>query len=271
MKKLSLLFVFLTAGIGSIAQDENNGYNPLSTDPIHESDIMYKKSIIRRIRLDEKQNLPFFAKSAELSRIIIDAVKQEKLLPYRSDSCVTTMTKEEFVNNIRDRRLDIGVEDTMFASQDEEEWGDEEGPAVEIISDEYFPKDLYILDLREDVIFDKERSRMYFDMLTFTMIIPADNTLKGFDEPVASFKYKDLIEIFRQDDRAVYHNALNDAEQINFADAIKLRLFSSYITKVSNPKDEFLSDIHGGADGGINASRLEMYKLFEYEHNLWEY
>jgi len=80
MKKLSLLFVFLTAGIGSIAQDENNGYNPLSTDPIHESDIMYKKSIIRRIRLDEKQNLPFFAKSAELSRIIIDAVKQEKLL-----------------------------------------------------------------------------------------------------------------------------------------------------------------------------------------------
>lgn len=274
MKKLSFLFVFISGAIAvSIAQEDDNGYNPLSTDPIHESDILYKKSIIRRLRLDEKQNLPFFAKSSEISRIIMDAVKQEKLIPYTSDSCVTTMTKEEFLKKIKDERLGGLEEDTMFNDIDDDDWGDpdDQGPATETVSDEYYPKDIYIMDIREDVIFDKERSRMYYDMLAFTMVVPAANTLKGFDMPVASFKYKDLIDIFRQDERAVWHNAFNDAEQYNFADALKLRLFSSYITKVSNPKDEVLSDVFGGEAGGIRAAQAESYKLFEYEHNLWEF
>lgn len=269
MKKITFLFVFI---VGSLTNSVNaqNGYNPLSMEKIHESDIMYKKTIVRRLRLDEKQNLPFFAVSAEITRIIMDAVKQEKLTPYISDSCITTMTKEEFILKIKDDRLGGGAAD--LTSDDTDDWGDvDQGPSTQTVSDEYLPKDIYILDLLEDLIFDKQRSLMYYDPLVITMTVPGENTLKGFDMPVASFKYKDLMEIFRQDERAVWHNAFNDSEQYNFADAFKLRLFGSYITKISNPKDEVLSDIYGGDLGGINAAKAESYKLFEYEHNLWEY
>ena len=45
-----------------------------------------------------------------------------------------------------------------------------------------------------------------------------------------------------------------------------------YIIKVSNPKDAYLVDIHGGDQWtGILASQWKSFELLEYEHNLWEF
>ena len=66
--------------------------------------------------------------------------------------------------------------------------------------------------------------------------------------------------------------AYNDAEHRNLADAFELRLFSSYIAKVSNPDDEWLVDIYGGDPyTGILASEWKAFELLEFEHNLWEF
>ena len=82
---------------------ESNGYNPLSLRQVHESYLMWKKTLWRRVDLKEKQNKPFFARNREISKIIIDAVERGVLIPYSSDSVndSNVMLREEFITIIQ--------------------------------------------------------------------------------------------------------------------------------------------------------------------------
>lgn len=139
---------------------------------------------------------------------------------------------------------------------------------------EYRYKDLYELEIKEDMIFDKKRSRLYHDIKSITMHVPstlASNT-SGIEKPIATFKYSDLVKVFRNNPQnAIWFNAENDAQHKNLADAFELWLFNSYITKVSNASDSRLDDIYGGAQQGILAAQQTSADLVEYEYNLWSF
>lgn len=137
--------------------------------------------------------------------------------------------------------------------------------------DEYFAKELGILEIKEDWIFDKKRSRLYYDIQTVTMLLPADKNAAGFELPVATFKYKDLDKLFRSDPKKfVWYNTQNQAQHKNLADAFDLRLFYGRITKVANPEDKDLIGLHGDKEGLLKSYQTE-YDLMELEHGLWEY
>lgn len=139
---------------------------------------------------------------------------------------------------------------------------------------EYRYKDLYQMELKEDMIFDKKRSRMYHDIKSVTLRVPstlASNT-SGIEKVVGVFKYSDLVKVFRNNPQnAIWFNAQNDAQHKNLADAFELWLFNSYITKVSNPSDNMLSDTFGGQREGILAAQQTAADLVEYEYNLWSF
>jgi hypothetical protein len=136
---------------------------------------------------------------------------------------------------------------------------------------EYFARDLTTIEIKEDYIFDKQRSRAYNNIQSITIIIPAEKTVRGFDVPVASFKYKDLDKYFRSNPKCIWYNFKNVAQHKNMADAFDLRLFTARIIKQSNPSDSYLVDIYKGDKEGLRASELLEQRLMEYEHNLWEY
>ena len=139
---------------------------------------------------------------------------------------------------------------------------------------EYRPKDLYQLELKEDMIFDKKRSRMYHDIKAIGILLPS--TLKtnesGIEKTIGYFKYNDLVKVFRANPQnAIWFNSQNDAQHKNLADAFELWLFNSYITKVSNAGDSRLDDIYGGQQQGILAAQQTAADLVEYEYNLWSF
>ncbi|MFD1467419.1 gliding motility protein GldN [Hymenobacter caeli] len=139
---------------------------------------------------------------------------------------------------------------------------------------EYRPKDLYQLELKEDMIFDKKRSRMYHDIKTISILVPSTLTqnASGIEKTVGVFKYSDLVKVFRANPQnAIWFNAQNDAQHKNLADAFELWLFNSYITKVSNAGDSRLDDIYGGQQQGILAAQQTAADLVEYEYNLWSF
>ncbi len=147
-------------------------------------------------------------------------------------------------------------------------------PVLPAGSFEYRPKDLYQLELKEEMIFDKKRSRMYHDIKTIKLLVPstlAQNT-SGIETEVATFKYSDLVKVFRaHPENAIWFNAQNDAQHKNLADAFELWLFNSYITKVSNAADARLDDLYGGGQQGILAAQQTAADLIEYEYNLWSF
>lgn len=297
----ALIFAFtLVNPFISRAQTGVNGYNPNSVrgenrmiygQPIYENDVMYRTTIWRKINLQEKQNQPFFAVDNEITAVIFDLVEQGKLQPYRydetprADGVSEQMTKEEFFSGLSYYSAVID-EDVRLK-----------------------PRDLFILEIKEDLVFDRRRSRMYWDIQTVTISIPP-GVAEGinFLQRVASFKYKDLDKHFRdlyeaskivatppsgdpsgtpladggttENLRAHWVNPYNKKEHMCLADALEMRLFSSRIIKVSNPSDDNIVTIiqnEYGADNPDMAKKvLEMsrqieYDLMEYEHNLWEY
>lgn len=143
--------------------------------------------------------------------------------------------------------------------------------AAAIQGDEYFSRDLNILEIKEDWVFDRKRSRLYYDVQTVTLYLPADKNPAGLEVPVATFKYKDLEKLFRSDPkRFIWYNPQNQAQHKNLADAFDLRLFYGRITKVSNPEDRDLIGMFGDKEGLLKSYQIEN-DLMEIEHGLWEY
>jgi gliding motility associated protien GldN len=218
--------------------------------------------------MNEKQNRGFMAINHELPTLIIEYIKLGKLKPYKTDSLDEglTLSDEQFNANIKDPG--VQAPDTTGMAPDEKA----EAMKSYLNSANLDPKRMSLIGIREDAIFDKKRSRMYYDIIALTVYIPAAINPRGFNQPVASVKYKDLVELFKKDNRASWFNRENDAEHKNFIDAFDLRLFSSYIYKISNPNDEEIVDTYrGDLKAGRYGSEKAANDLMEFEHNLWEF
>lgn len=139
---------------------------------------------------------------------------------------------------------------------------------------EYRPKDLYQMELTEEMIFDKKRSRMYHQIKTVTLKLPStlSTNTSGLEKTVATFKYSDLAKVFRNNpQQAIWFNAQNDAQHKNLADAFELWLFNSYIVKVSNPAGDDLATQYGSEREGLLAAQQIASDLVEYEYSLWSF
>jgi len=208
---LSVFFISLIFFEGK-GQEVETGYNPNSIHPIHEYDIMYKKRVWRRLDLNEKINKGFFASGNEITKIIIEAVRQGLLTPYEPQVEEVGLTEEE-------KALGFTEEDDAGWGDWGEETTDDGGEVTEEVeeasADYFFPNQVSIMEIKEDIIFDKKRSRLYYDIQTVKMIIPPENipTGTGLQRPVATFRYKDLYELFRSmPEEALWFNRQNSRE-----------------------------------------------------------
>ena len=270
------------------------------------SDQLFSKSLWQMLDLREKQNQPMFAEGREISRVLLEAVKRGELLAYRSDSLTSTLTIKQVVGNMSfseggDGRSQEEIDANITDDSDDWERQAHRQPRLDsrgrpmrdrsgqllyettaanrpaqpkASSYEYRYKDLYQLELKEALVFDKKKSRMVHDIQTLTLFVPsaAPGNVSGIEKPNATFKYADVVRVFRNHPQtAVWFNAQNDAQHKNLADAFELGLFHAYITKVSNPNNERLADTYGSEQQGVLAAQQSAADLVEYEYNLWSY
>ena len=287
MSKLNKIFVlFVLLSFASVDEtysqaEVSDGYNPLSLRQVHESYLLWKKTLWRRVDLGEKQNKPFFARNRELSKILIEGVEKGVLIPYLNDSVNddNVMSREEFLQRItqdegeeEDEFIDAGFDDPFavvgddpFAVEEEEETGPQ-----------FIPKrEFNIIEIREDLYFDRIHSRIYFDIQAISLYLPGDSffNLGGFEKPIASFRFIDLYNLFKSMPKeAIWFNETNIAQHKNLGDAFLLRLFKGLIVKIANADDIRVSELYANSrKNGIMASVQVEQDLMEWESNLWEY
>lgn len=263
----------------------NDGYNHNSVRPVHESHIMYQKSLWHRVALKQKQNRPFFAAGNEITGLIIDAVKLGVVRPYQNDSLQTRMSQEDFLANIKIPSDNIeydGIEADIFNQQQgwEEGWKNEgttwnngeaeTGTGVE--AQEFYPNQLYTLEIKTNVFFDKTRSRMINDIQTVSIILPAEmNPQTGLEKTIATFSYKELVQnLFRDNSSAIYYNERNNQAHRNVEEAFDLMLANGTLTKYANGQDEHIMDMYENGHEALLASQNYQANMVEYESNLWE-
>jgi gliding motility associated protien GldN len=286
--------------VEKVYQEElENQYNPNSINPIPKYEHHYKLRVWRTIDLSEKQNKGFFANNGEITKLILNSVKSGEITDiYKYDSLTTKMSKDEFNNLLvqsTGAQYDPWDPATNYYADDIKTYNgknyralvdntgknpetspDEWAATSEGKATEYLPRDMNILRLVEDVIFDKRRSRLYYDIQAIQMVVPGSKTTTGVDQELGWFKYKDLEKVFRNHpEKAVWFNRQNTAQNKNFADAILLRLFHGTIRKIENPDDETIFDTYASNgrtyQEAVWATEWAEFMLMEKEHNLWEF
>lgn len=289
-----LVGVFTTPVFAQLSEVEQ--YNPNSIEPIARYEHLFKRRVWKVIDLKEKQNKGFFARGGEITAFILDAIKSGELSElYVNDSLTTTMSKDDFLKKLvyqEGLKVDewqAGVEyyegdqvkyngkvySAIFdevrsvPSESPDDWEETPGVGDAIL---FLPRQISLLMLMEDVIFDKRRSRLYHKPQSLQLIIPGSETLDGVQLPLVVLKYKDLHKLFKSHpESAIWINRYNSAEDKNFADAFDLRLFRASLFKFENPDDDPIVDMYKNRKEAVMASEWWEMQLMEKEHNLWEY
>lgn len=313
-KKFVLASLFSASAVFAFAQAEvetseveqayteevEEQYNPNSVNPIPLYEQHYKVRVWRTVDLMEKQNKGFFAKNGELSKLLIDAIKSGELVDiYMNDSLTTKMSKEDFLKNMQQEDAtiyptwepakDFYTDDVVtYNGKNYRALQDSRGSNPETATDfwaetqegkalSFFSSDVSNLQVMEDVIFDRRRSRLYYDIQAIELGVPGSKNVKtGFNKSLGWIKYKDAEKIFRaHPKKAVWFNRYNTAQNKNFADAILLRLFWGTINKIQNPDNESILDTYLGNSRpyreAVWAAQWAEIELMEKEHNLWEF
>jgi len=280
---LSLSAVF--AQTRMYAEGEHQA-NPNSVRPVRYDDVMWKRSLWMRMNLLWKANEGFWAQGYELPRLIIDAVRDDIIQPpFKTDNLVERYTKDEFLEMLmkpesgmdlqtaqleRQKRIDeavtYGLDTTEIATVEEL-----------MAAEEYAVRpSMYQIEIKEDLIFDRAESRMKHDIQALSIVI--ENELKGLDEYLGFFSYKDLTEdLFKVHPAARWFNPKNGAKHMRLDQAFDLRLFDAYLVKYENPRDATIVDLVSKYHKGdaqrqaVYESQRILHELVEFEALLWEY
>jgi hypothetical protein len=168
--------------------------------------------------------------------------------------------------------------DNMGHSPSDASWWEKSIDQTTYISSD----DVAGLKLVEDVIFDKRRSRMFYDIQAIGIMVQK----AGSDQmnPQGYILYRDFAKlvdtyahskVLTERDMVLWRNRYNPAENRAFTDAFKLRLFHGVIEKVENPDDLTIEAIFRNNKRSFSESIYarweEEMKMMEKEHNLWEY
>lgn len=237
---------------------------------IREADVMWWRRVWREIELKEKMNHPLFFPLDEINdrKSLFDVIKHALL----NDGSITAydsyyqgLLDDEFRKPMlpSEIRGKLQSSDTTYAMDP-----DTEEMVMQIVETEVTSRDINKYLIKEDWIFDKQRSKMDIRIIG---IAPKRAVMKDgeyvSDEILFWLYYPECRYVFANWEA---FNRENDAERRSFEDIFWKRQFSSYITKWSNVYDRSVQEYVQGLDALLEAEDIKQ-QLFEFEHDLWNF
>jgi gliding motility associated protien GldN len=238
---------------------------------LREADVMYAWRVERIIDVREKMNTCMSWPKNPLWKVLETSVmKDGGLTPYFSDSLNRPMSQSDIVKK-------LNYETTIQVQVDPNDPYNLKDSTVQVVYDWETIKRYKIM---EDWIFDKKESRFYCRIIYVApMFQPYAGGMTVPEQPICYLRYHDNSfadsATFRNIcvNQEVY-NRFNDAARLTYDDYFEQRMFTSYIVKESNMFDLKIKGFDEYKDDGV-AALLESdnikKKLFEFEHDLWEF
>ena len=249
---------------------------PLPYTYIREDDAVYRERVWREIDAREKMNLPFRYSETEdngnqrfisiLLKAIQDGPDNGGVTAFApvDDRFTTPMTVAQVSKAISGEPVSVPIYDSL---------GNVTGykqtmPEVNLDS-------FYKFQIKEEVIFDKQTSRLYWRILG---IAPMKNviTSQGVnlgETPLFWVYYPDLRPIFAKYE---VYNGKNYGARMSWEELFESRMFYGRIIKstIDNPFDQYISQMQGFKNNPIlqlmEGQKIQN-KIFNYEQNLWSY
>jgi gliding motility associated protien GldN len=245
---------------------------PLPYENLRADDALFRHKIWREIDTREKINLPFRYSADENNgnqrfiSILLQAIQDSAVTVFNAidDRFTTPMTKSEVANIIAGAEIPVPIFDST---------GTQTG--VKYMRNEVNMDSFYKFRIKEEVIFDKESSRLFWRILGIAplkRIITASGNDMGESELFWVY-YPDMRPIFAKYE---VYNGKNFGARMSWEELFESRMFYGRIIKstIDNPSDRFIRNYPGLTDQPI-LQLLEgeniKEKIFNYEQDLWSY
>ncbi|MEO9022360.1 MAG: gliding motility protein GldN [Ginsengibacter sp.] len=249
---------------------------PLPYQNLRQEDAVYDQRIWREIDTREKMNLPFRYTADEdngnqrFISILLKAIQEGPdnggvtAFSGVDDRFTTPMTKSEVAKVISGGSVSVPIYDNLGNVVGNKD------VMAEVNLDSF-----YKFKIKEEVIFDKQSSRLFWRILG---IAPMKRviTASGVD-----LGYTDMFWVYYPDMRSIFakyfvYNGKNFGARMTWEDLFESRMFHGRIIKstMDNPFNEFLSNQTGLKQSSVlQLLQGEKIKneIFDYEQNLWSY
>jgi len=232
---------------------------------LRESDVMFSKRVWREIDLRDKVNTIFASPKSRLITILTDAIQAGELTAYDASSTKDDVNGDEFSVVLKAEEAMSRFADSVLVPIFDKD-GNQTGTVV--TAGEFNPDSIVKFRIKEDWIFDKQRSVFEPRIVGIAPMIRISAAGQAFDEQPAFWIYFPEVRHLLVTKAVV--NRSNDATGLSYDDIFMKRIFSSYIVKESNPEDLRIKDYALGIDRLYESERVKK-SLMDFEHDLWSF
>lgn len=233
--------------------------------PLREADVFFSRRIWREIDVRDKMNEAFASPKGRLIDIIMDAVMAGELTAYDPTPRKEDPNGDAFSTVFTPQQAFAQFADSVLVPQFDAD-GNQIG--AEKKAGEFNPDSVLKFRIKEDWIFDKQRSVFEPRIIGIAPMVRKQAAGETFeDQPAFWIYFPEVRQILVTKEVANRHN---DASSLTYDDVFMKRLFSSYIVKESNDKDQRIKDYAQGIDRLRESERIKK-ALLDFEHDLWSY
>lgn len=234
---------------------------------LRESDVAFAKRVWREIDLREKMNQYLGSPKQRLIDVLLAAIDNGELTAYDPSTTKEDPNGDGFTKPMTGVEAHGKLAESSVVDTFDPKTGEKTGSKV--VPGEFQADSLVKFRIKEDWVFDKQRS------IFEPRIVGIAPLIKVKVSGVVNNEYQPAFWIYFPEARPVLAvkeavSRSNDATGLSFDDVFMKRLFSSYIVKQSNDKDERIRDYAQGIDKLYEAERIKK-NLMDWELNLWQY
>lgn len=248
--------------------------NPLAYEHLRVDDAVYRHKIWREIDAREKVNLPFRYTADENNgnqrfiSILMKAIQDGEVTAFSNidDRFTTPLTLDDVSKVVTGGSIVVKLYDSV---------GNEIGEKT--VQNEVNLDSFYKFQIKEEVIFDKEASRLFWRILG---IAPVKKLMTSSGVQIGDQAYP-LFWVYYPDLRPIFakyevYNGKNYGQRMTWEELFESRMFSGRIIKstIDNPMDIPIAQQPGMKENGVfqllEGERLKE-KVFNYELDLWSY
>ena len=234
---------------------------PSPQPEIQESNIMWKKTVIREVDFRQKINQVFYYPVnptedwKNLVTVLYDGIQSGDITAYRVenniDDMVAPLTRDDF------EKASSKIGDPPVIWKDGEE-----------VPNEVSFKDRMLnvtrLRIKEDWYFDKKLSQFLVRIIAISPIIVEED---GLSQPCWIPYDAQTRTVLAQ---SFAFNRNNAAARLTYDEILQKRIFDSYIVKEENVYDRYINSYAFNIDALYESERIKN-EMFDFEQSLWEY